>query len=64
MRLFTDRDTMHEVMGGHKKWRRTLQALNNAPGLLPGVAYSIVDSLTYRKDATGELATEIGRAHV
>lgn len=63
MRLFTDRATMHEVMGGHKKWRRTLQALENAPSLQSGVAYSIVDSLTYRKDRTSELATDelVGR---
>lgn len=63
MRLFTQRETMREVMAGHKKWARTLQALDNAPSLLPGVAYSIVDSLTYRHDRTADLATDelVGR---
>ncbi len=63
MRLFTNRDTMREVMAQHKKWRRTLQAIDQAPGLLPGVAYSIVDSLTYRRDLAPALATNelIGR---
>ena len=42
---------------------RTLQALDNAPELLPGVAYSIVDSLTYRRDRTPQLTTDelVGR---
>lgn len=63
MRLFTHRETMREVMASHKKWARTLQALDNAPSLQAGVAYSIVDSLTYRKDRTPGLSTEelIGR---
>lgn len=63
MRLFTHRDTMREVMASHKKWSRTLQALDNAPQLQRGVAYSIVDSLTYRRDRTPELATDdlVGR---
>lgn len=63
MRLFTDRDVMREVMANHKKWARTLQALDTAPTLLRGVAYSIGDSLTYRKDLASSLATDelIGR---
>ncbi|GAA4893854.1 beta-galactosidase subunit beta [Tessaracoccus lubricantis] len=63
MRLFTDRDLMVEIMDGHKKWRRTIQALESAPTLQSGVAYSIVDSLTYRKDRTAELTTDelVGR---
>lgn len=63
MRLFPDHDTMREILGGTRKWARTLEALDAAPGLSAGVAYSIGDSLTYRKAPTSALATEelVGR---
>lgn len=63
MRLFTDHAAMREILGGTKKWARTLEALDAAPGLSAGVAYSIGDSLTYRKGRTADLATEelVGR---
>lgn len=63
MRLFTDHATMREILGGTKKWARTLEALDAAPGLSAGVAYSIGDSLTYRKAPATALATEemVGR---
>lgn len=63
MRLFTDHDTMREILGGARKWSRTLEALDAAPGLSAGVAYSIGDSLTYRKAPASTLVTEelVGR---
>lgn len=58
MRLITRAE-----LTGHKKWIRTLEALEATPGLAAGVAYSIGDSLTYRKGSTADLSTEdfVGR---
>ena len=58
MRLITRAE-----LTGHKKWIRALEALEAAPGLAAGVAYSIGDSLTYRKGSTADLSTEdfVGR---
>ena len=63
MRLFTDHATMREILGGTKKWARALEALDAAPGLASGVAYSIGDSLTYRKAPAASLSTDelVGR---
>lgn len=58
MRLITRAE-----LTGHKKWIRTLEALEAAPTLQEGIAYSIGDSLTYRKATTAALATDdfVGR---
>lgn len=63
MRLFDDLGPMREVLGAHKKWSRTLEAIAVAPTLPSGVTYSIGDSLTYRRNDAAALATAdlIGR---
>jgi evolved beta-galactosidase subunit beta len=62
MQLFPDYPTFESVLGGVTKWQRTLQALRDG-GPLPEVAYSIGDSLSYRRTRTAALATPhfIGR---
>lgn len=57
MRLFSTRASFDDLLGGTKKWSRTGEALDDVPNLLPGVAYSIGDSLTYVFDDTKALAT-------
>lgn len=63
MRLFTTLDLFAEVTAATKKWERTLEALDAAPTLAEGVAYSIGDSLTYRRGRAQAFATDhfIGR---
>lgn len=56
MQLFPDYPTFESVLGGITKWHRALQALRDG-GPLPEVAYSIGDSLTYRRTRTATLAT-------
>jgi evolved beta-galactosidase subunit beta len=46
------------ALGGTKKWSRMLEAIANAPSLLPDVTYSIGDSLTYRLTSAPE-ATQL-----
>lgn len=52
MLTFTDLDEFRRVLGGTKKWDRTLEAIANAPRVLRDVTYSIGDSLTYRVTST------------
>lgn len=63
MRLFDTRSAFDDVLGETTKWSRTGQAIDIAPELLQGVAYSIGDSLTYFSDDSAALATEsmVGR---
>ena len=63
MRLFESRELFAELTAGTKKWDRTVEALDVAPTLEAGVAYSIGDSLTYRRDAAAAFATDqlVGR---
>lgn len=63
MRTFETRREFDAALGGAKKWVRTGEALDAAGALLPGVAYSIGDSLTYRRGTAAELAVPdlIGR---
>lgn len=63
MRLFETRSLFDDVLGGTKKWSRTGDAIDAAPDLHTGVAYSIGDSLTYVVDDTTALAKEpmVGR---
>lgn len=58
MRLFDTRADFDNVLGGTKKWFRTGEALDDAPNLHPGVAYSIGDSLTYVSGDTTALARD------
>ena len=57
MRIFDSPDSLRALLGGEKKWSRTLEALDAAPSLADGVAYSIGDSLTYRLGSAADLAT-------
>lgn len=57
MRLFDNPDTLHDVLGAHRKWQRTLECIAEAPRLRAGAAYSIGDSLTYRRGDGAELGT-------
>ncbi|MFB7496455.1 hypothetical protein ACFC09_17510 [Streptomyces sp. NPDC056161] len=57
MRIFRDHAHLDEVLGGVTKWDRTLQALR-ADGRLPGVMYSVGDSLTAMRARTVALATD------
>ena len=57
MRTFRDHAHLEEVLGGVTKWDRTLQALR-AGDRLPGVMYSVGDSLTTMRAGTGVLATD------
>lgn len=63
MRLFDTRTAFDDILGGTKKWLRTGEALDVAPTLQEGVAYSIGDSLTYVADDASAFATEslVGR---
>lgn len=56
MRIFDNRDSFRSLLGGEKKWARTLEALDAAPSLADGVTYSIGDSLTYRIGRPADLA--------
>ncbi|MDO5719608.1 MAG: YhcH/YjgK/YiaL family protein [Actinomycetaceae bacterium] len=49
MRLFATLDDFGQVLGGVKKWDRTLEAIDCIDTVLPGVAYSVGDSLTWIK---------------
>ncbi|MFF8916227.1 hypothetical protein ACF08M_23590 [Streptomyces sp. NPDC015032] len=57
MRIFRDHAHLEEVLGGVTKWDRTLQALR-ADRRLPGVMYSVGDSLTAMRERTPALATD------
>lgn len=57
MRLFNDQETTREILGAHRKWQRTLEAVSGAPDLPAGVMYSIGESLTYMRDQAASLAT-------
>lgn len=57
MRIFRDHAHLEEVLGGVTKWDRTLQALR-AEGRLPGVMYSVGDSLTTMRERAAALATD------
>ncbi|OIV35623.1 hypothetical protein BIV57_20530 [Mangrovactinospora gilvigrisea] len=57
MRIFRDHAQLEDVLGGAAKWDRTLQALR-AEERLPGVMYSVGDSLTTMRARTSALATE------
>ena len=63
MRLFETRTAFDDILAGTKKWERTGEALDVAPTLFQGVAYSIGDSLTYMSDDCVALSTDtfIGR---
>lgn len=63
MRVFQTRDLFDEVLGSTTKWGRTLEAIDASPELTEGVAYSVGDSLTYRRAGTADLATSdfVGR---
>lgn len=63
MRLFETRADFDDILAGTKKWERSGEALDCAPGLDRGVAYSIGDSLTYISNDTSALTTEelVGR---
>ena len=63
MRLFDSAELFAQVTAGGRKWERTLEAIRTAPSLLPGVAHSIGDSLTYRRGRASEFATDalVGR---
>lgn len=58
MRLFENLDAFKAQLGSVKKWMRTAQALEAAPSLVPGVAYSIGDSLTYWCRSASELSQD------
>jgi evolved beta-galactosidase subunit beta len=57
VRIFRDHAHLAEVLGGVTKWDRTLQALR-ADGRLPGVMYTVGDSLTAMRTRTSALATD------
>ncbi len=63
MRIFDTRTAFDDVLGGTTKWSRTGEAIDVAPSLHQGVAYSIGDSLTYVIDDAASLAREhlVGR---
>lgn len=58
MHLYETRERFDAQLGSVKKWMRTGQALDLAPTLLQGVAYSIGDSLTYWWDRAAALTTD------
>lgn len=47
MHLFENLDDFEEILGGVKKWDRTLEAIGCVDTVLPGVTYSVGDSLTW-----------------
>lgn len=49
MKLFATLDDFIQVLGGVKKWDRTIEAIHGVDTVLPGVAYSVGDSLTWIK---------------
>ena len=63
MHIYDSRECFDASLDGVKKWMRTGQALDIAPTLIQGVAYSIGDSLTYWRDTATALATDdmVGR---
>lgn len=56
MRVYHSLEEFVQQCAEHKKWNRTRQAIEAAPSLLPNVAYSLGDSLTYWWQPTAELA--------
>lgn len=60
MLIFRTLEDFAAALGGTKKWSRTLEAIANAPSVLPDVTYSIGDSLTYRVATTPDSATWTG----
>lgn len=56
MRIYHSVEEFVQQCAQHKKWNRTVQAIEAAPSLLPDVAYSIGDSLTYWWQPTNDLA--------
>lgn len=48
---------MGDVLGAHRKWQRTLEAITRAPNLMANITWSIGNSLTYRRADTSVLAT-------
>lgn len=48
MLTFADLTELRRVLGGTKKWDRSLEAINIAPGVPADVTHSVGDSLTYR----------------
>lgn len=63
MKLFDNTSLFAEVTTGTRKWERTLEALAATEGLDAGIAYSIGDSLTYRRGLAPAFATSslVGR---
>lgn len=52
MLTFSNLTEFRRVLGGTKKWDRTLEAIANAGSVSKDVTYSIGDSLTYRVTST------------
>lgn len=56
MTLFASREDLVAGHAGVTKWERLLAALDNADAVRPGVAHSIGDSLTYRRESAEGLS--------
>lgn len=59
MRIFTDLTQVRTVLAGTKKWDRAIQALEAATHAPTGIAFSVGDSLTWRRIDVGERETEL-----
>ncbi|QPL06285.1 MULTISPECIES: hypothetical protein [Actinomyces] len=59
MRVFTDLGQVRTLLAGTKKWDRALQAIEAATRAPTGIAFSVGDSLTWRRIDAGERETDL-----
>lgn len=59
MRIFSDLDQVRALLAGTKKWDRALQAIEAAAHAPTGIAFSVGDSLTWRRIDVGERETDL-----
>lgn len=58
MQVFENLSQFQACLGNARKWERTLEAIKASEKCLPGVTYSVGDSLTWLKVVPAEKDSE------